>query len=256
MSEVMFDLTGKVALITGGNSGIGLGMANALAAAGADICIWGRHEDKNHAAEEKLRTHGHRVLALTCDVSDERCVEECFAKTVEVLGRVDSCFANAGVGQLGTPFHKMSTAEWREIFGINMEGAFFTFRSAINYMMEQQIKGALVATSSLASKSGQPRGEHYAATKAGLMAMVRSIAVEYARYGIRANCIIPGWIETGMTAGILGLEIIQNSVLKRIPLRRWGVPADFGAIAVYFASDASAYHTRDTVTIDGGYIRF
>ncbi|MBN2283645.1 MAG: SDR family oxidoreductase [Deltaproteobacteria bacterium] len=252
----MFDLTGKVALITGGNSGIGLGMAHALAAAGADVCIWGRSEEKNREAEEELRRHGRRVLALTCDVSDEGRVEECFARTVVTLGKVDSCFANAGVGQRGTPFHTTTAAEWREIVGINLEGAFFTFRSAINHMIDREIRGSLVATSSLASVSGQPRGEHYAATKAGLLAMVRSIAVEYARYGIRANCIIPGWIETGMTKDILDLEIIQKAVLKRIPQRRWGVPEDFGAIAVYFASDASAYHTGDTVTIDGGYIRF
>jgi NAD(P)-dependent dehydrogenase (short-subunit alcohol dehydrogenase family) len=256
MENSTFDLTGKAALVTGGNGGIGLGMAEALAQAGADVCIWGQNEDKNKAAAEKLKSYGCRVVALKCDVSNEGQVEESFARTVETLGKVDVCFANAGMGRIGTSFHEMKIDEWRKVFGVNMEGVFFTFRSAVRHMLAQGNGGSLVVTSSLSANYGMPAGEHYAATKAGVIAMVRGLAVEYARYGIRANAILPGWIETDMTAPLFNLEKFAKSVIPRIPQRRWGVAADFGPIAVYFASDASAYHSGDAVVIDGGYSCF
>ena len=256
MGSSSFNLEGKVALVTGGNGGIGLGMAEALADAGADVCIWGRNEEKNKAAEENLQEYGHRVLALKCDVSDEQQVEACFAKTVDTLGNVTACFANAALGSSGIPFHEMTIEEWRRIYSVNMEGVFFTFRAAIRHMMEMKIKGSLVATSSLSALSGAPGAEHYASTKGGLLSLVRALAVGYARYGIRANAIIPGWIETEMTADSFSDKRFENAVLKRIPQRRWGVPADFGPAAVYFASDASAYHSGDEFIIDGAYFRF
>ena len=124
MGTSYFNLEGKVALVTGGNGGIGLGMAAALAEAGADVCIWGRNEEKNKAAEEKLQDYGRRVLALKCDVSDEQQVEKCFSRTVDTLGKVTACFANAGQGGSGVPFHKMTIEEWRRIYSVNMEGVF------------------------------------------------------------------------------------------------------------------------------------
>lgn len=256
MSNSKFDLNGKVALITGGNGGIGLGMAEALTEAGADVCIWGRNPDKNAAAADRLKSYGQKVLALQCDVSDQKQVEESFAKTIEVMGKVDACFANAGIGTFGTPFHEMDIHEWRMVFGINMEGVFFTFQAAVRHMMNQGAGGSLVATSSLSARAGVPRAEHYAATKAGVIAIIRALSVEYARYGIRANAILPGWIETDMTTGFFNWDKFKQNVMPRIPERRWGVPADFGPIAVYFASDASEYHTGDAVVIDGGFSKF
>jgi NAD(P)-dependent dehydrogenase (short-subunit alcohol dehydrogenase family) len=256
MANSKFDLRGKVALVTGGNGGIGLGMAEALAEAGADVCVWGRDADKNKAAESKLQLYGQRALALQCDISDEKQVDECFAQTTKELGRVDACFANAGIGQIGTPFHEMSIKEWRKVFGINMDGVFFTFRSAIRHMLERGEGGSLVVTSSLSANYGMPTGEHYAATKAGVVAIIRALAVEYARYKIRANAVLPGWIETDMTSPLFAYDKFKETVIPRIPQRRWGVPADFGPIAVYFASDSSEYHSGDTVVIDGGYSCF
>jgi NAD(P)-dependent dehydrogenase (short-subunit alcohol dehydrogenase family) len=256
MANSIFDLSGKAALITGGNGGIGLGMAEALAKSGADICIWGQNEDKNKVAVEKLKSYGHRVIAFKCDVSDENQVEESFARSVDALGKVDACFANAGVGRFGTAFHKMDINEWRGVFGVNMEGVFFTFRSAVRYMLERRQGGSLVVTSSLSANYGMPAGEHYAATKAGVIAVVKALSVEYARYGIRANAILPGWIDTDMTSPLFNMEKFEKNVMPRIPQRRWGIPADFGPIAVYFASDASAYHSGDAVVIDGGYSCF
>jgi NAD(P)-dependent dehydrogenase (short-subunit alcohol dehydrogenase family) len=253
-----FDLTGKVALVTGGNSGIGLGMARAVAAAGADVAIWGTNANKNAAAKADLGKTGRKVLALECDVSDEQAVDRAFAETVRSLGRVDGCFANAGVSGQGrtASFAEMTADEWRRVLKVNLDGAFFTFRAAARHMIARGGGGVLVGTASLAAIHGAPRSEHYAATKGGLIAMIRTLAVEHARHGIRANAILPGWIETDMTAAAMGNEKFARSVLPRIPMRRWGTGEDFGGIAVYLMSPASAYHTGDSFLIDGGYALF
>jgi len=253
-----FDLTGKVALVTGGNSGIGLGMARAMAEAGADVAIWGTNPAKNASAKTGLARTGRRVLALECDVADEKAVEAAFALTVRELGRIDGCFANAGViGRDGTAsFVDMSAEEWRRVLRVNLDGAFFTFRAAARHMVERGGGGVLVGTASLAAIEGAARNEHYAATKGGLISMIRALAVEFARHGVRANAILPGWIETDMTANAIGNEKFAGNVLPRIPMRRWGAGRDFGGIAVYLMSSASSYHTGDTFLIDGGYALF
>jgi NAD(P)-dependent dehydrogenase (short-subunit alcohol dehydrogenase family) len=252
-----FDLSGKVALITGGNGGIGLGMARAVAAAGADVAIWGTNAEKNTAAKAELERSGRKVLALQCDVSDEKAVEAAFAHTVQELGRVDGCFANAGViGRGGGSFTQMSAAEWHRVLKVNLDGAFYTFRAAARHMVERGGGGSLIGTASLAAIEGAARNEHYAATKGGLISMVRALAVEFARHRVRANAILPGWIETDMTAGAIGNEKFAANVLPRIPMRRWGTGDDFGGVAVYLMSSASAYHTGDTFLIDGGYALF
>jgi NAD(P)-dependent dehydrogenase (short-subunit alcohol dehydrogenase family) len=258
MSYAPFDLTGKVALITGGNSGIGLGMADALAAAGAGVCIWGTNEQKNTAAAEALGKHGGRVLALRCDVADEAAVDRAFAETLATFTRVDACFVNAGVSGRagGQPFTEMTTEEWRRVMSVNLDGAFFTLRAAARHMTSRPGGGSLVVTASLAAIAGQARGEHYAATKGGIISMMKALAVELARHGVRANAILPGWIDTPMTARALRWDKFVERVLPRVPARRWGVGQDFGGIAVYLTSDASAYHTGDTFVIDGGYSIF
>ena len=252
----MFDLSGKVALVTGGNGGIGLGFAEGLAEHGAGVCIWGTNEEKNAAAKAKLQSYGGKVAALRCDVSDERQVEDAFAQTVETFGHVDACFANAGVGGGGANFDDMTPEEWHRVFKVNMDGVMFTFREAVKHMKQSGRGGSLVVTSSGTARFGARGAEHYSATKAGVIALIQSLAIGQARYGIRANAIIPGWIETAMTERSFQTEAFQTKVIKRIPQRRWGQPADFRAIAVYFASDESAYHTGDTIAIDGGVSHF
>jgi NAD(P)-dependent dehydrogenase (short-subunit alcohol dehydrogenase family) len=249
----LFDLSETVAVVTGGNGGIGLGMAEGLVGAGAAVAIWGTNPAKNEAATERLAALGGNVEAFACDVSDEEAVAKTFAATLHRFGKVDACFANAGVAGTGVRFDDMDLEEWRRVVAVNLDGAFLTFRAAVRHMLERGEGGSLVATSSLASVMGMPRGEHYAATKAGLSAMVRSLAVEYGRYGIRANAVLPGWIETAMTAGWMSNDRFRDAVLPRVPAGRWGTPEDFSGIAVYLASDASRYHSGDTIVIDGAY---
>ena len=255
MAFAPFDLTGKVALITGGNSGIGLGMAIGLAQAGADVCIWGTNPDKNAAAEKEILAVGGKAAALRCDVSQENEVEAAYAETINLFGKVDSCFANAGAGG-GAPFQEFPTDVWNRVMGINLDGTFFTFRAAAKHMIERGEGGRLIGTSSLSALDGAARNEAYAATKGAMISMTRGLSVELARYGITANTIIPGWIETAMTAPRVGDDTFEDRVIKRVPVRRWGQPDDFAGIAVYLASDASSYQTGEDFVIDGGYYRF
>jgi NAD(P)-dependent dehydrogenase (short-subunit alcohol dehydrogenase family) len=185
-------------------------------------------------------------------------VDHAFAETVQALGRVDACFVNAGVSGRGAAagLANMTTAEWRRVMSVNLDGAFFTLRAAARHMIERGGGGSLAVTSSLSAMMGAPRSQHYAAAKGAVISLMRALAVELARHKVRANAIVPGWIDTPMTEQALHGEAFTQKVLPRVPLRRWGVGEDFGGIAVYLASDLSAYHTGDTLVIDGGYVLF
>lgn len=257
MTFKAFDLTGKVALVTGGNGGIGLGFALALAEAGADIAIWGTNADKNAAAVAKLAATGRRVQGFLCDVGDETAVDASFASTLAAFGRVDACFANAGVGSgKNKSFMDISADEWHRVTRVNLDGVFYTLRAASRHMVERGGGGALVATASLAALMGAARAEHYGATKGAVVSMIRGLAVELARHGIRANAVLPGWIETEMTERMFADPRFAGNVLPRMPMRRWGKAEDFGGIAVYLASEASAFHSGDAIVIDGAYSLF
>lgn len=257
MADQPFDLSGKVALVTGGNSGIGLGIATALAQAGADLAIWGTNAAKNTAAREKLAAAGRRVFTFECDVGDEQAVAAAFERTLAQTGRIDGCFANAGVSGRGKySFLDLPSEEWKRVLRINLDGAFYTFQQAARHMVARGGGGVLVGTASLAAIEGAARNQHYGATKGGMISMVRALSVELARHGIRAHSILPGWIETDMTAKSIANDKFAGNVMPRIPMRRWGQGADFGGIAVYLMSSASSYHTGDTFVIDGGYSLF
>lgn len=260
MAYAPFDLSGKVALVTGGNRGIGLGMARAMARSGADIVIWGTNDGFNDAAKGELAALGVRVKAQKVDVSHEGAVVAAMSEAVEAMGRVDTVIANAGIGAGARSFSEMTAETWRRVLAVNLDGVFFTCREACKHMVERSKSGdpggSIMVTASLAAIEGAARNEAYAATKGGVISMMKSIAVEHARYGVRANSILPGWIATDMTAGAQGNPAFAEKVIPRVPARRWGEPDDFGGIAVYLASDASKYHTGDSFVIDGGYSIF
>jgi NAD(P)-dependent dehydrogenase (short-subunit alcohol dehydrogenase family) len=255
MNPFSFSLAGKTALVTGGNGGIGLGMAQGLAANGANVVIWGTNLEKNAAAAKELSEFGTSVLALQCDVGNEAQVRASFEATVKECGRIDACFVNAGVGGKAPSFAEMSTEEWDRVMRVNLDGAFFTAQEAVRHMVPHG-GGSIVFTTSGSAFYGQQKGQHYGASKAGLVAMSKAIAVEHARHGIRSNAILPGWIESEMTAPSFAWDKFVSNVLPRVPMRRWGSPSDFAGLAVYLASDLSKYHTGDVITIDGGYHSF
>ena len=257
----MFDLTGRVAVITGGNGGIGLGIAQALASSGCNVSIWGRNAEKNKVAAATMAKGPGKVDSRVCNVADPASVRDAMKATLDAFGRVDGCFANAGISGGGRrPFIDRTGEEWRTMFATNLDGAFHVFQVVARHMIERaqdgDAFGRLVATSSLASLFGTARNEHYAATKAALNALCRALAVELARYGVTANAILPGWIKSDMTARAMADDKFVNAVMPRIPLRRFGEPSDFGGIAVYLMSKASTYHTADCFVIDGGYTAF
>lgn len=261
MTYTPFDLSGKTALVTGGNRGIGYGMAEALAASNANVAVWGRKADANEKAVEKLSSLGTgEVKAWAVDVSDEATVVEAMSETEAWTGRIDSCFANAGVGFGGPSFIEMDTETWRKNMAVNLDGAFWTLREAVKSIVNRakagDAGGSVVGVASLAAIEGAARNEAYAATKGGLISMLKGIAVEHARYGVRANAILPGWIATDMTSAAQGSDVFEAKVISRVPARRWGEPADFGGVAVYLTSNASAYHSGDTFVIDGAYSIF
>ena len=251
----MFDLKGRCALVTGGNGGIGLAMAKGLAKAGASVAVWGRDDAKNAAAIAQLGALGVDADAFVCDVADEAAVVEQMQATVARFGRVDACFANAGMG-ITKPYVETTVADWDRVQHVNLRGTFLTFREAARSMIARGGGGKLIAVSSVGSIHGMPRQASYSASKAGITALVRSLAVELARYDIQANTILPGWIATDMTETARGWEKLNNAVTQRTPAHRWGSPDDFAAAAVYLASPDTKFHTGDVLRIDGGYAVF
>jgi NAD(P)-dependent dehydrogenase (short-subunit alcohol dehydrogenase family) len=247
-----FDLSGRVAVVTGGSRGIGKGMAIGMARAGADVALWARDPEQAEASAAEIRALGVRAIGIACDVASEEDVQNACAETLSKLGRIDACFANAGGGDAYDPL-KVSLERWRRLLAVNLDGAFLTLREVAKHMVERGGGGKLVTISSITEIFGTPKQAGYAASKGALGGLVRSLAIELARHDIQVNSIQPGWIETDATAPMRDHEKLQATVLRRTPARRWGKPIDLAGIAVYLASDASNYHTGDTIRVDGGY---
>lgn len=260
MKKGMFDLSEKVSLITGGNGGIGLGMAEGLAECGSNVAIWGRNKVKNQEATDLLIKYGKKVLSYEVDVSKENEVIDGVKKVLSDFGRIDCAFANAGINIFGGSFEEMNTEAYRKVLAVNLDGVFFTLRETIKHMVERSKNGdaggSVVGVASLAGIEGAAKTQPYSSSKGGVISMIKGIAVEHARYGIRANTILPGWIATEMTSINQSNQKFTDKVISRVPMRRWGEPKDFSGIAAYLASDASAYHSGDMFIIDGAYAIF
>ena len=251
----MFDLTGRVAVITGGNGGIGLGMGRALGAHGAALAVWGRNPGKNAAAVAELRDGGVDAEAFEADVADEEQITAGFDATLARFGHVDVMIANAGMSIPG-PIHTLSLDDWRSVFAVNLDAAFLCFRAAAAHMIERGEGGSLIAVSSTSAIHGAPANEAYSASKTALLGLVRGLAIELARHGIRANSLMPGWTETDLTAPLRSWDKFMASTIARTPVRRWGTPDDMGAAAVFLADPTLTFHTGDCIVVDGGYTIF
>ena len=251
----LFDLSGRTAIITGGNGGLGLAMARGLAKAGANVAIWARNADKNAAAVEELRALGRGdVLALTCDVAEDAAIETAMAQTLGTFGRVDVCFANAGISGAGTAIPDITAAGWDHTMAVNTRGAALVYKHVTRHMVARakdgHAGGKLVATSSGQSIMGVNRSSDYAASKAAVNGLTRAAAFELARYQITANALLFGYYETDITAK--ADPKFGEWMSRRIPLRRPGDHAGLEGLAVFYASPHSDYITGQCLPVDGG----
>jgi NAD(P)-dependent dehydrogenase (short-subunit alcohol dehydrogenase family) len=255
VNENPFDLTGKVSVVTGGNSGIGLAMARALADAGSAVSVWGRTAARNDAAVADLTSRGANAASVSVDVTQEDEVRAAVASVAADFGRIDACFANAGSLGVSTPSFLESTSEgWHASIASVLDSVYFTTREVARVMVAQGDGGSLVATSSISAYYGSAPGSHaYAVAKAGVTTLMRGLAVELARHRIRANTIVPGWVDGKMMETVRNNPTLGDRVLSRIPQRRWARPDEFGALAVYLAGSGSTWHTGDEFVLDGGY---
>jgi NAD(P)-dependent dehydrogenase (short-subunit alcohol dehydrogenase family) len=238
-------------VVTGGNGGIGLGIARSLRDAGAVVAVWGRDEAKIARALEELGDDGRGHVGLVCDVAIEDDVVAATTETVSRLGRLDVMVANAG-GALPISFLEADLATWSDVARTNLHGTFLCFREAARRMVVAGSGGSLVAVSSMGALLAAPGMTHYSAAKAGLGGLVRSLAVELARYQIRCNVLVPGFTENSKRdAASIPADELAHSVAA-IPARRWGTPADVAAAALYLADPSLTYHTGAEVVVDGG----
>ena len=258
MGENLVDLTGKVALVTGGNSGIGLGFAEALARAGSDVVIWGRRSDANQRAAEMLRGFGGRVHAESVDVSDEASIVRGVASALAVMGRIDTVVANAGIASQRA-FAEMDAAAYHALLGVNLHGAVFTLREVARHMIARadagDAGGSMILCGSGSIFQGVPTMAHYAIAKGALNSLAKTLATELGPKGVRCNVIAPGFIVTEMTMADPAVgKMLTEMVAAKTPLGRAGKPDDLWGAVVYLASDLARYHTGDTLIVDGGKV--
>ncbi len=251
MKNPLFDLTGKVAVVTGGNGGIGLGCAIGLANAGADIAVWGRSQSKNNSAVQQLTSLGVRAVGIVVDVTDREAIDSATSQTVRELGGIDVLIANAGINIRKRP-EEFSISEWHQIMDANITSVFECAQS-IYPEMKKRGGGKIVTIGSLTSIFGFGVSPVYAAAKGAVVQLSKSLASAWGKDNIQVNSILPGWIKTQMTQRAQGDEKFNELVLERTPVGRWGDPSDLAGAAVFLSSKASDFVTGTAIPIDGGF---
>jgi 2-deoxy-D-gluconate 3-dehydrogenase len=245
----LFDLTGKVAIVTGGNSGIGLGMARGLVQAGATVVIAARNQEKSRQVVQALGTY---ALAISCDVSDQASVQAMVKQVLESCGRIDILVNNAGTNIRKRP-EDLSFEDWRKVLDTNLDSAFLCSQACYP-AMKAAGGGKILNNGSMLSLFGSPWGAAYAASKGGIVQLTKALATAWAQDNIQVNCFLPGWVDTPMTVDAKEqVEGLQDRVLARTPAKRWGTIEDFQGIAVFLASSASDFITGTAIPVDGGF---
>ena len=248
----LFDLSGRVAVVTGGNGGIGLGMAKGMAEAGATIVVGGRDAAKNAAAVKEIQALGAKASAIAVDVLKEESCRALIAGTVKAHGRLDILVNNAGINIRKQP-QEYTLAEWHQVLDSNLTSAFLCSHAAYPEMMKTG-GGKMINIGSMMSIFGASFTTAYAASKGGIVQMTKAMATAWAKDNIQVNAILPGWIDTALTRRARSdVPALHDSVLRRTPAGRWGTPDDFAGIAVFLAAAASDYVTGAAITVDGGY---
>lgn len=245
-----YDLTGKVALVTGGGKGLGEQIALALAQAGADVAVSGRNQTNLERVAKLVEGEGRRALAIVADVRSEQEVAGMVGQTSKQFGRIDILVNCAGVFKR-TPTPELSLSRWTEEIETNLTGPFLCAK-AVQPIMAAQGEGVIINISSVAGIVGRPNLAGYCASKGAVISLTRALAVEWAPYGIRVNAIAPGQFETDMGQALINDKAALQEFLKTVPLRRLGQPREIGVLAVTLASNASAFMTGQVVVMDGG----
>jgi 2-deoxy-D-gluconate 3-dehydrogenase len=248
----LFDLKGRVALVTGGNGGIGLGMARGMAEAGAAIAVAGRNTAKSEAAAAELAKLGVKTAVLNVDVASEASCRKMIDDAAKALGRIDILVNNAGIN-IRKPADQMALAEWKQVIDVNLTSAFICSH-AVYPKMKEVGGGKIINIGSMLSIFGAPFAPAYGASKGGIVQLTKSLATTWAKDNIQVNAVLPGWIDTELTkkarAEVSGLNAM---VLMRTPAKRWGTPEDHAGVAVFLASKASDFVTGTSIPVDGGY---
>lgn len=248
----LFDLKGRVALVTGGNGGIGLGMARGLAQAGANIVVAGRKAEKSKAAADELAKLGVKTAVVEVEIANEASCKAMIDATLKAMGRLDILVNNAGISIRKQP-ETYTPAEWREVLSINLDGPFFASHAAYT-ALKASGHGKIINIGSMMSIFGAPYSAPYASSKGGIVQLTKSLAAAWAKDHIQVNAILPGWIDTDLTKKAREqVDGLHAQVLKRTPAGRWGEPNDFSGTAVFLASDASNFVTGAALTVDGGF---
>lgn len=252
MQKSSFDLTGKVAIVTGGNGGIGLGMARGLARAGASVVIAGRNQAKSESAAREVEALGARALAIAVDVTDKNAVAGMVEATLTTFNRLDILINNAGIN-IRNPAHTLSLDDWHSVIDTNLTSAFLCAQAAYP-AMKKAGGGKIINIGSMMSIFGAGFAPAYAASKGGIVQFTKAIASSWAADNIQANAILPGWIDTDLTRKAREqLPALNENVLNRTPAKRWGNIDDLAGTAVFLASPASDFVTGTAIPVDGGY---
>ena len=248
----MFDLNGKVAMVTGGNGGIGLGMALGLARAGARVVVAARNAEKSAAAVAQLQAAGSDSFALAADVTDETSVQALFDQVGERCGRLDILVNNAGT-TVRKPVDQLALAEWHGVMDTNLTSAFLCCRAA-HPLTKRAGGGKIINIGSMMSIFGAPYAPAYGASKGGIVQLTKAMASSWAADGIQVNAVLPGWIQTDLTDGARAqVAGLNERVIARTAAGRWGQPQDLAGVAVFLASAASDFITGTAIPVDGGY---
>jgi 2-deoxy-D-gluconate 3-dehydrogenase len=248
----MFDLSGRVALVTGGNGGIGLGFARGLARAGASVMVAGRNAAKNAAAVAELSALGAQAGSVEVDVTDEASIRAIVATTAERFGRLDILVNNAGTNIRNRP-ELTRMEDWHTVLATNLTSGMIASQAAYPFLKAGGV-GRVINNGSMLSIFGLPFHAAYGASKGGVVQMTKSFAVAWAADGITVNVILPGWIDTDLTRKArTDMANLNEDVLRRSPIKRWGTPGDFEGVAAFLASDAAAFITGVAIPVDGGF---